>query len=294
MKIVYGLHLMWYETDMLEEHLDSLDAALSNLYVPVDVEFILCANHQTYIEQPDDSEFALSLATRIWRLSEKYKNSNIPEPIWWNKAQFDPFYNIGDFRRDTYKRLDDNGYLVWGEVDALIPDTYFAILGAMAEDPLFDHPHVLTFASRKMWDSTWTMTEHTRLQARPREHVPPPFRYDDYITQQELDEYNRGLDPTIVQLPTVKLDGALVSLRNGLPQHIPDDMHFAREDFIAQEVFNFHGIPQYHVSNVLKGHNYNHPKKRVGTSAKRTDDIYKKYEAESFQTGMRFLQGLTR
>jgi hypothetical protein len=45
---------MWYESKMLNETLDSLQCALQNCPVPIDLEF--CFNSQTYIETPIEGE----------------------------------------------------------------------------------------------------------------------------------------------------------------------------------------------------------------------------------------------
>ena len=51
-KILYTLHVMWYESKMLNETLDSLQMAIDNSSIPVDI--MICLNSQTYIEKPDE------------------------------------------------------------------------------------------------------------------------------------------------------------------------------------------------------------------------------------------------
>jgi hypothetical protein len=43
---------MWYESQMINETLDSIQQAISNATQPVDL--VLCLNSQTYIEKPDE------------------------------------------------------------------------------------------------------------------------------------------------------------------------------------------------------------------------------------------------
>lgn len=289
MKFIYGLHLMWYELDMLEEHLISLKGAAKHTNLLV--EPVICVNLQTYIEQPIDQSLLAKFSTDVVSMCHKHQ---VSVTSLYEKTNEDAFYNIGDFRRDIYSRLDTPGYVVWGEIDALLPVTYFSILESLLKDDEFTHPHIVTFASRKMWDGTWTFVEHEALQPQEKSHTPSPLKHDDYITQEELNMFNAQYSPEIIKTPEIKLDGALVALRDGLPQHIADDMHFAREDFIAQEVFKLYNIPQYHLTTVLKGHNYQHPKKRINTMSQRTDDIYKRYEQESISAGIRFVQGLMK
>ena len=51
-------------------------------------------------------------------------------------------------------------------------------------------------------------------------------------------------------------------------------------------------IPQYHVKNRLKGHNYYHPQKRTNTDATRDDKVWKKYSEKSMNAMHEFLEKL--
>ena len=279
MKLVYGVHIMWYEIEMIEEHFESLLQATK--YTNLPVEIIVCANLQTYIEEPTDNKVFDEFLTRLNTALKPFTSFHI-----YTKTSDQPFYNIGDFRREL---KNEDGYVVWGEIDCLIPGHYFGMLEVMGETEEFNHPHIVSLASRKMWDISWTVVEHSDLQSRSLSTLNAPFKHDDYITQKELDDFNDKFSPTSAQLPAIKIDGALLALRNGLPQLIPNNMHFAREDYIAQCALSKLGYPQYHLINVLKGHNYAHPNKRTRTKSSRTDDIYKKYEFESFQAGKLFI-----
>jgi len=282
MKLVYALHMMWYEHGLLKEHFDSIRHAIKHTNLPV--KLIVCANLQTYIETPDNPELLHSFMEAVNVELKDFKDVELVV-----KDNSNPFYNIGDFRRDV---RNQTGYTIWGELDCVIPKTYFGILESLMNDDLFQQPHVVTLASRKMWDNTWTPVEHTTIQFTSFEELEHPLRNNDYITQDELDTFNEQFDPAIAIISETKLDGALVALHPHLPLLIPYDMHFAREDYIAQVVLRMHGIPQYHLATVLKGHNYAHPQKRKNTKSSRAEDIYKKYEKESFEAGMNYIKKL--
>lgn len=280
MKLVYALHIMWYEFAMIKEHFTSIKQAIQFTNIPV--KLIVCANLQTYIEQPEDS---LLMNKFLDTVNEELSHFEHVELLV--KTNDDAFYNIGDFRREV---RNASGYTIWGEIDCLIPKTYFGILETLSTDPdISTHPHVVTLSSRKMWDDTWTPVEHLSLQTVFEKDTPKPFHHNDYITQTELDMFNDQFEPSVVTLYDVKLDGALVALHSEVPLLIPYDMHFAREDYIAQIVLRMAGIPQYHLTTVLKGHNYKHPDKRKNTKSSRNDSVYKTYEKESFEAGMRYL-----
>ena len=280
-EIWYTLHIMWYEHEMLEEHLASLQASLE--YASVPVKLFVCLNHQTYIESPivdNRKEIFDKIASH-----PLLKDATIVQ-----KYDSDAFYNIGDWRRET---VNPNGYTSWGEIDTLLPEQYFYILSALLHTPEYDKPHALSFASRKMWDNSWLIVEHEILApittVAHDDNTDYPMNWHDYITQDQLDKFNEDISPQIVKLGTCKFDGSLLSLHSGLPQLIPDELHFAREDFCAQSVCEVWEIPQYHVTNILKGHNYKHPNKRVNTNSSREDSPYKKYEQESYEAMNKFI-----
>ena len=263
---------MWYESKMLNETLDSLQEALKNSKLEVDLWF--CLNSQTYLEKPIEGE------------AEDMFNEFINHPIMKKanivtKTDKDPFYNIGDWRREVYDK--EYKYTVWGESDCLLPRDFFYILSEVNFEP----PHLVSFASRKMWDETWDCVEHKDLVQYPRTQenpyqAPNPYNSSDIITQKEVNEFNDNFDIEIHQNNTVKIDGSLLCLSSGIDfQFIADDMHFVREDFCAETAFKMKNIPQYVVKTRIKGHNYSHPLKRTNTEAKRSDDLFKEYEMKS-------------
>ena len=150
--ILYQLHLVWYESQMINETLDSVKKALDHCKKSVNVK--VCLNSQTYIEDPIEGNpedmFDIFLDHPALEGAEIVRKTND-----------DPFYNVGDWRRDIY---NEDGYTVWGESDCLVPWQYFAILESME----INHPHIFTLSSRKCWDFTWTLVEHEKLQGLPR------------------------------------------------------------------------------------------------------------------------------
>jgi len=288
---------MWYEIEMVDEYLNSLAGALQRATWPVRLHFML--NAQTYLELPDEGHSAMELATQIQQKILHF-NFKIPATTYSISIDYrtddDPFYNIGDYRRE-YKNEED-GFTIWGETDSLYPTTYFKVLEMVGAGPN-DNPFIVTFASRKCWDDTWKIVEHVFFQQLPvtgkdEKMLKPPYNFDDYITQEQLNYFNDELNtktPPLLQLHGWKFDGSLMAFSSGMPQIIPDDMHFAREDWCAQIVIEFvyPEIKQLHFPTILKGHNYNHPKKRMYTSVTRDDTAYKLAERQSILAGKRWL-----
>lgn len=278
-KILYQQHIMWYESKMIWETLDSLQAALHNSRLEVNLKF--CLNSQTYLEEPIEGK-----AEDMFEEFIHHPLLKDAEVVY--KTNDDPFYNIGDWRREVYDK--EYKYTVWGESDCLIPNDFFYILSEIQ----IQNPHILSFASRKMWDSSWVGVEHTKLsEYNTNEDAPFPLSCGDVINQSQLNQFNSKWDIEIFRITPLKIDGSLLCISKGIDfQFIADDMHFVREDFCTQLVFQHKGIPQYVVKTRMKGHNYSHPLKRTNTDAKRDDSIFKEYEKTSTISMNNFLKSI--
>ena len=293
--ILYQVHHMWYETSMIDECWHSILQAL-RAAPDVEVKLEICFNYQTYIEDPSVKDHKLMLEK--WDshpLMQDYK------PKLTIKTNENPFYNIADWRREVYD--PEAKYTVWGESDTILPKDIFAILDKVE----IDQPHVLTFAGRPMWDNTWDVVTHEKLlgyskpcQCPPKDHkddcielLEAPLKYKDYITQKELDKFNDESGDIKIQQVPHKIDGSTVCLSGGLETpFIAPGMHFVREDTCLEYYLKIKNIPQVCVTTRLKGHNYKHPNKRVGTDSTRNDEVFKKYADISIAAMQKFLSEL--
>lgn len=279
--ISFNMHIMWYESQMVWETLDSIADAMKYSSIPVRVR--LCYNKQTYIESPTGSVDDMISRFNTHPLT---KSSEIIV-----KDMSDPFYNIADWRRDVHD--PDAKYTVWGESDCLLPEDFFYILSSTD----IDIPHILTFASRKMWDSSWDCVEHPTVQQYARNKqiysAPYPLNSCDHINQEQLNEFNCLYPIEIIRVTPCKIDGSLLSLSRGIANNfIPDDMHFVMEDTCAETYFNIKNIPQYHVTTRIKGHNYGHPLKRTDTDSQRNSEVYMSYKEQSIEAAQKYLHTL--
>ena len=292
--IVYQVHHMWYESNMIDECWHSVLNAL-RAAPDVEVKIKICFNFQTYIEEPEVKDFEFMLKKHTTHpLFRDYK------PEVTIKTNDDPFYNIADWRREVYDT--DAKYTVWGETDTILPRDIFAILNSVN----INQPHALTFAGRPMWDNSWDVVTHEKLRGYSKpcqcgdEHkedcielLEEPWKYKDYITQEELDKFNDESGDIKIQQVPHKLDGSTVCLSGGIETpFIAPGMHFVREDTCLEYFLRSKSIPQVCITTRLKGHNYKHPHKRVGTNATRNDEVFKKYADESIQAMNKFLQEL--
>jgi hypothetical protein len=273
---------MWYESKTINETLDSLEIAIKNSTLPVEMRF--CINLQTYIEKPDGCG------------PEQMITEFIKHPVLKNasiifKTDTDKFYNIGDWRRDVYEQAFPYKYTVWGESDCIIPSDYFYILSQLD----ISFPHLVTLASRKMWDSSWDIVEHEEIEKYKRlpdnlYTAPYPLNSSDVINAEELEVFNQQFDIKVIPIDVVKIDGSLVALSSNLPTpFIPNDMNFVQEDTCAGMFFQLKSIPQYVIKTRIKGHNYSHPYKRTNTSNTRFEEVYTYYKNKSQMAMHKFI-----
>lgn len=286
--VLFQMHIMWYEAAMLNETFDSIYSALK---YAKNIKVKLCFNSQTYIEKPIEGS-----AIEMFDVIKDHPLMKTAEII--HKTDNDPFYNIADWRREEYD--PQANYTIWGESDTLVPHDIFYIL----ENLEINEPHILTFSSRPMWDNSWDIVTHKKLLGYSKpcqcgdkhkedciELLESPWKYKDYLLQSELDDFNDDEDIEIIKLNTHKIDGSLLCISKNIPTpFIAPEMHFVREDTCASIFFQLKQIPQYHIINRLKGHNYWHPQKRTNTEATRNDEVFKYYANLSQQSMQTFLQ----
>lgn len=291
MNITYSLHIMWYEYELIKEHFSSLSDALE-LVPTVPIRLVVCSNNQTYMEQPIDPDTLYNshnlIRSELEIISKKFTNVSVD---FFEKTNNDELYNVGDFRRDI---KNDTGYICWGEIDCLLPTTYFYLLAGLVES-VPEETFCVTFASRKMWDSSWTCVEHEKLKPMHEDELNRPYKFDHYISQEQLNTFNSKEEyATLEKIYPLKVDGALFSIYKNKFKILPEGLHFGKDDTIAAIALQVYGVPQYHIGNVLKGHNYYHPKKRSNTEAKKHDGMYKKFYEESSKYGDEFINELLR
>lgn len=291
--ILFQMHIMYYESFMMLETLDSIYQSLK-VSPNTEVKLKFCLNSQTYIEKPKKGKsvdmFDIFLSHPIF---DEFDCEII------HKTDNDSFYNIADWRRDTYD--SSFKYNVWGESDTLLPIDFFYILDNID----IEGTHLLTFASRPMWDNSWDVVTHSELQGFSKpcqcgsnhradciELLQEPLKYKDYIKQDELDKFNQKYDIKIEQVP-LKIDGSLVCISSQYPNpFIPKDMHFVREDTCLEIFSKIKQIPQFCVKTRIKGHNYKHPLKRMNTKSTREDKVFKDFAYKSSQAMNKFLNNI--
>lgn len=258
MHILFQMHITWFETEMALETLKSVQAALQHTSYPVQIK--LCFNAQTYYDTPlegdAESMFGILLEDEFVKQAE----------ISWKK-DVDPFYNVGDWRRDCY---DSENITIWGEADCLVPETYFAYIESIFKVNQLQYPFVVNTRQKKMWDDSWKPTEHEALQTFTLDQVRAIDNKfvtgEGFLNLEELNRFNQSFADQQQVVPTTyyKGDGALICLSPKMPvPFIDPKLHMCGEDTYFYNYCSIKKIPLYSIAYYLKGHNTGHPLKRV-------------------------------
>lgn len=276
---LFQMHIMWYESEMLFETFDSIIKAIN--FSNSNIKFLFCLNSQTYIEKP-----VVGKAKDMFDAFLHHELFKTQHVYIVHKTDEDPFYNIGDWRREIYN--DEYKYIIWGESDTLVPTDYFKIVDAIN----IEEPHLLSLSSRKMWDDTWMGVEHELLRnLKGDQDKIGIFGCGQYINLNQVNIFNSLIpDIRLVRLKNPKIDGSMLALSKNLPRpFISPNLHFGGEDTCAAGFFQVMGIPQYNLGTRLKGHNYNHPKKRTNTEQNRNNEEYIEKNKASRDEMMNFI-----
>ena len=281
-KYIIGAHIMFYEIDMAEEHIQSINNALDTIDNKENVHVDLFFNISEYFEKIDTSK------TSYEELIDKFK-------LLVSKIECTNSYRIYDgdepltqldYRRDlNYFNCKNYDYIIWGETDCLLPKETFQALEQIKEYANQNniHRYVTTFATRKMWDESWKPLEHidftdkpyyeTKLPDGSRDdrafNEPHSIRYTMNIDEMNaINEKAEEFDVKILNRPQFDGSGLVLSsdlIKNGV--NVPHCMigHSADDTSVMYSCRQIMGeaYVQFVVKNILKVHNRQHPKKRL-------------------------------
>lgn len=275
------MHISWIDAKIVPQTLTSIQNALQ--YSKVPTEIVLLLNEQTFIDTP------------IEKTPEQQWDYFIDHPLIKDctiikKNDFDEFWGVAKFRREF---MNKEGITYWGESDCMLPIQYFYICESFDENINSKDPWVMSFAVRKMWGG-WESIEYPSVQ-NLKDHNDLPvgdfLRCDSQFgnsTEDRLQNLYKFNDSQgnidIVLLPKPRIEGAITVLKNMPDDLICPDIDFFHEDFNLELMMQYHNIPQYHVKNIIKGHDNWNPEKRTNIdnamtrnpkAAERKDKNYK-------------------
>ena len=153
---------MWFEIEMYNDFINGMVNLLETVENKEKVTIDLCFNMLQHFEEYDTDKI------KKHELVIKFKKGvSVLEDLGYVVNQEikdgDEFYFHADYRRDlNYNYCKKVDYVMWGETDSFFPREAFQVIETLANytDKQDIHKYLLSFADRKMWDSSWDSLVH--------------------------------------------------------------------------------------------------------------------------------------
>lgn len=272
-KYAIGIHVMFYEIEILSYYMDGLINMLSTVDNGQNVYLDFAFNVSQFFEKIDTNKISKS------QLVDKFLEQYNRIPNKFNKSyrivdNDNEFYTQTNYRREFNLNYCSNvDYLIWGETDSLFPKPAIICLEHLSVETRKQglYRYIACFADRKMWDNSWDVTVHPDYI----NHV-----YDendvDNINQAKsamsLDELNKinndlsNIDIQIIDYP--KIDGSCLVISSDLVKsgvNIPPCFIHNDDESLSLMATKHLGSNYIQIifKNVLKVHARRHPKKRL-------------------------------
>jgi len=166
-KYVIGTHVMFFEIEMYKDFIEGLVNLLETVDNKENVTIDLCLNLSQHLEKIDrnqitESDIVGKFNKGILTLEEL--GFDVVSKVHTNE---DGFYFHTDYRRDlNYNYCKKVDYVMWGETDSFFPKEAFEVIESLAKytDEQNIHRYMLSFADRKMWDSSWDILVHPKFE----------------------------------------------------------------------------------------------------------------------------------
>ena len=161
-KYVIGTHVMFFEIEMFKDFVDGMINLLETVENKENVIVDLCFNLSQKLEKIDEDKIdEKGLLVKFTNTVQKLKNLDVK--VDWRVHDGDDFYFHADYRRDlNYNYCNKVDYVMWGETDSFFPREAFQAIETLSEYTKEQniHRYLLSFADRKMWDSSWDPLVH--------------------------------------------------------------------------------------------------------------------------------------
>lgn len=283
-KYIIGTHIMFYEIDMVGEHIQSIVNAANTIENPKNITVKLLFNISEYFEKVDRKKTQPSvLIEKFYKEVGKLKKEGliVDSQIY----REDKPLTMVDFRRDlNYYGCQEHDFVIWGESDCLLPEQTFTALEQLKSYTNSNniHRYITTFAVRKMWDKSWEPLEHPEMTNKPLhprtlpdgslnpEAFQQPYSINYTMTIEEMNTINNQAEElTLTTLNTPKFDGSGLIISSDLIKagaNIPPGIFgLSAEDtafmYSCLQIMGENYI-QFIIKNILKVHNRQHPQKR--------------------------------
>ena len=298
-KYVIGTHVMFFEIEMFKDFVDGMINLLETVENKENVIVDLCFNLSQKLEKIDEDKIdEKGLLVKFTNTVQKLKNLDVK--VDWRVHDGDDFYFHADYRRDlNYNYCKKVDYVMWGETDSFFPREAFQAIETLSEYTKEQniHRYLLSFADRKMWDSSWDPLVHVDY-----EHLE--FIDDDEghlnlnqakspLPIEKMNEINaRAKEFNFTYITKPKISGACLVLSSDLIKsgvNIPLCLIYNDDEGLSvmcEKVLGQNFI-QFVCKNILHVHARRHPQKRCYVANEDNPHAFINKKVDNFQ---KFLQ----
>ena len=263
-KFAIGCLVQWYEVEIVEEYISSLEAAIEILEKPESVVIDICWNLSQSLEKIDTDKRSLhEIEAKLGMMSSRIRNyTRVKETFY--KDDKHP-YTIADYRRDfNDKYCTEVDVLMWGETDSLVPKQTFLIFDNLHQTITQNgnSKYLAFFGTCKMWDDSWKPIEHNDFTDKLHSDSRDDWWSVNYTMNiEEMNAINDKVDELDVRIVSPhKFNGCglVISsevIKSGV--NIPKSSFFVHEDSAFMMMTNrvLGDIPQYVIKNIFLVHN---------------------------------------
>ena len=272
---VIGTHVMWFEIEMYSDFIDGMVNLLETVENKENVTIDLCFNMLQHFEEVDydkikKHELVIKFKKGVATLESMgfIVNQEIKDG--------DEFYFHADYRRDlNYNYCKKVDYVMWGETDSFFPREAFQAIETLAKytDEQNIHRYLLSFADRKMWDSSWDPLVHVDYRDvefidDDKGHLNPNQAKSPMSIEKMNDINSKAEDFDFSYITQPKISGACLVLSSDLIKsgvNIPPCLLYNDDEglsILSYKLMNQNYI-QFVCQNLLHVHARRHPQKRM-------------------------------
>ncbi len=266
---------MFFEIEMYKDFIEGLVNLLENVTNKDNVTIDLCFNLTENVEKINYEEISKTeLLDKFNRGVDTIKDLGYKVNT---KIVENEFYFHTDYRRDlNYNYCKKVDYVMWGETDSFFPKEAFQVIETLSKytEQQNIHRYLLSFADRKMWDSSWDPLVHVDF----KDHVfiddgeghLHPKQAKSQMSVDKMNEINaKSQEFNFTYVTKPKISGACLVLSSDLIKcgvNIPSCLLYNDDEglsIMAERVMIPGTFIQFVCDNILHVHARRHPNKRL-------------------------------
>lgn len=266
---------MFFEIEMYKDFIEGLVNLLENVTNKDNVTIDLCFNLTENVEKINYEEISKTeLLDKFNRGVDTIKDLGYKVNT---KIVENEFYFHTDYRRDlNYNYCKKVDYVMWGETDSFFPKEAFQVIETLSKytEQQNIHRYLLSFADRKMWDSSWDPLVHVDF----KDHVfiddseghLHPKQAKSQMSVDKMNEINaKSQEFNFTYVTKPKISGACLVLSSDLIKcgvNIPSCLLYNDDEglsIMAERAMIPGTFIQFVCDNILHVHARRHPNKRL-------------------------------